>query len=121
MAKHELFYKPPKIHDAGGDLRKQWFVYYSHKNPQTGKFTRFKVFRDINQSKLKQERLERAKAIAKAIEELLKEGFNPFSEFRPELNNFSISNSIDIFLRSVKAGLQPKSYKKYETQLLVFK
>lgn len=32
----------PKLNDAGGDLSKKWFVYYSVRDPRTDKMERFK-------------------------------------------------------------------------------
>lgn len=116
-----ITYKEPEIYDAGGDMSKQWFVFYSFKNPETGKFQRFKIFRDINSHKLKTDRTEAAKAIRQAMSELLAEGFSPFNLFRPELDDFTIFNCIDTFLKSVEGGMRKKSFKKYELTLLIFK
>ena len=33
-------YLTPKIYDANGDLTKRWYVYFSFRNPQTGKLER---------------------------------------------------------------------------------
>ena len=30
-------YSNPKIYDANGDLSKRWYVYFSYRNPETGK------------------------------------------------------------------------------------
>lgn len=116
-----MSYKEPEIYDAGGDMSKQWFVFYSYKNPDTGKFQRFKVFRNINSFTLKGERVEAAKVIRQAMSELLAEGFCPFELYRPELDDFTVSNCIDTFLKSVELGLRKKTYKKYELSLLIFK
>ena len=32
----------PKLNDAGGNLSKKWFVYYSVRDPRTDKMERFK-------------------------------------------------------------------------------
>ena len=43
---HNLEHKPlfstPKIFDANGDLSKRWYVYFSYRNPETGKLKRVK-------------------------------------------------------------------------------
>lgn len=104
-------YKLPEIYDAGGDVGKQWFVFYSFKDPETGKFKRFKVFRDINQSKLKSERTQKARAIKQALTELLIEGFDPFYEYKPDLT-FSVVNCVDLFLDQIKPQLKKKSFNR---------
>lgn len=116
-----IAYKEPEIYDAGGDMSKQWFVFYSYKNPETGKFQRFKIFRDINSHKLKSERIEAAKSIRVAMSELLAEGFCPFELYRPELDDFTVSNCIDTFLKSVEGGIRKKTFKKYDLYLKIFK
>jgi len=114
-----LSYKGPAIYDAGGDTTKQWFVYYSFYNPQTEKFQRFKVFRDINSHRLKGDRIEKARAIQQAMKELLEEGFNPFERYGPNTN--SISTCIDIFLANTKEQTKPNTYRKFDYQLSLFK
>lgn len=109
-------YKLPEIYDAGGDVSKQWFVFYSFRDPETGKFKRFKVFRDINQTKLKGERIERAKAIRQMVSELLSDGFDPFYEYKPDLT-FSVSSCVDLFLDRIKGQLRPKSYNRLYYEL----
>ena len=32
----------PKLNDAGGDLSKKWFIYYSVRDPRTDKMKRFR-------------------------------------------------------------------------------
>lgn len=107
-----LNYKLPEIYDGGGDLSKQWFVYYSFRDPRTNKFKRFKVFMDINSFKLKGDRMDRAKLIRQSIKELLEEGFDPFKEHRSG-GRFTFCNCIDIFLENMKPHLREKSYARY--------
>lgn len=70
-------YKKCKISDGGTDLKKQWYVYYSYKNPDTKKFEVFKIYIS-NRLKLKTQRFEAAAQIKKKYDELLDKGFNPF-------------------------------------------
>ena len=41
VLEHDLLKKkifsPPKIYTANGDLSKRWYVYFSYRNPETGK------------------------------------------------------------------------------------
>lgn len=42
-------YSEPKIYNANGDLSKRWYVYYSFRNPKTGKLTRqTPIYAEVN-------------------------------------------------------------------------
>ncbi|WP_277016540.1 tyrosine-type recombinase/integrase [Flavobacterium lindanitolerans] len=58
--------------------KKQWYVYYSYRNPFTGFMQRIKDYCGLNSYKTAAERLEAGKAWIKAYELLLDNGFNPF-------------------------------------------
>ncbi|WP_130736928.1 hypothetical protein [Flavobacterium sp. J27] len=68
-------FSKPKIYDAKGDLSKRWYVYYSFRNPTTGKLERqTPIYAGINNHKTVSERREAAKNLCWAIENLLKNG-----------------------------------------------
>lgn len=67
----------PKLNDAGGDLLKKWFVFYSVRDPRTDKMERFRVFEGLNVP----DEAERRKLAVEKIAELaqkLKRGWTPF-------------------------------------------
>ena len=37
-------YSNPKIYTASGDLKKRWYVYFSYRNPETGRLKRVTPF-----------------------------------------------------------------------------
>jgi len=37
-------YSTPKVYTANGDLKKRWYVYFSFRNPKTGKLKRITPF-----------------------------------------------------------------------------
>lgn len=52
-------YSEPKIFVAGGDLSKRWYVYFSFRNPATGKMKRqTPIYGGANRYHTKGERLE---------------------------------------------------------------
>ena len=118
-----LNYKKAKIYDGGGDLKKQWFVYYSFKNPVTGKFERYKVFREINQETTKAERYKLANAYKDGINKALEEGSNPFEqkdEYEDQAQN--IITCIDKFLDYIASSNKRYNTKrKYKYELNIFK
>ena len=82
---HVLSYKKkysvPSIYDANGDLSKRWYVYFSFRNPATDRLERqTHVYAGVNQFKTLKERKEAIKILAKAIETILENGFNPYDD-----------------------------------------
>jgi len=56
-SEHKKQFSPPKIFDADGDLAKRWYVYFSYRNPETGKLQRMKnIYGKANRYKTKAER-----------------------------------------------------------------
>ncbi|WP_397446923.1 tyrosine-type recombinase/integrase [Polaribacter sp. R77954] len=85
-----LFSKP-KIYIAKGDLSKRWYVYYSYRNPKTGKLERMtNVYGKVNHYKTKEDRISILSYYKKKLLFLLNQGFNPFtnnSKFYEQLKN----------------------------------
>ncbi|MFN3380215.1 MAG: hypothetical protein ACK41O_12225, partial [Runella zeae] len=80
--KTKLLYDLPQLFDAGGDIKKPWYVYYRFES-EGGKKERFRIkgldgIGDINRKKTKEERKYVAGLIISAITELLESGYNPF-------------------------------------------
>ncbi len=85
VLEHDVKQKPlfsnPKIYTAKGDLSKRWYVYFSFRNPATGKLQRMKnIYGKTNLYKTKEERLLFLTSYRKNLLLLLKEGFNPFED-----------------------------------------
>lgn len=38
--KSNILFSKPKIYDAGGDITKRWYIYFSYRNIETGKLER---------------------------------------------------------------------------------
>jgi hypothetical protein len=74
-------YSLPKINNANGDLSKRWYVYFSFKNPETGKMKRLSnIYGESNKYKTKEDRLSALTIYRKRLLHLLKQGYNPFVE-----------------------------------------
>lgn len=115
--------KLPDIYDAGGDIKKQWFVYYSYKDPDTKKFERIKIFKNINSFKTKSERYEYANFYKEAYKRALESGWSPFKVYgNYDNNNQNIITCIDSFVQFISnSKLRKNTRKKYEYELGVFK
>ena len=74
-------FSTPRICDCGGDLSKQWYIYFRAKDESTGDIKQFRYKLGINRFKKKRERQEAAKAaLATVISMLEDEGWNPFEQ-----------------------------------------
>ncbi|MBI9039819.1 hypothetical protein [Lutibacter sp.] len=74
-------YSNPKIYDSNGDLSKRWYVYFSYRNPETGKLKRITPFYgEANKHKTKSDRMFVLAVYKHKIKELLKRGYNPFEK-----------------------------------------
>ena len=64
-------YCPPKLYTANGDLKKRWYVYFSFKNPETGRLKRVTPFYgEANKYKTKEDRLYVLSAYRKKLLDL---------------------------------------------------
>ncbi|OMP30104.1 tyrosine-type recombinase/integrase [Mangrovimonas sp. DI 80] len=74
-------YSKPKIYTAKGDLKKRWYVYFSYRDPQSGKLKmQTPFYGDANKYKTKEERLAALGIYSKVISKLLSEGYNPYED-----------------------------------------
>jgi len=109
-------YRRAKLADRKGDLTKEWYVYYSVRSPETGKFVRFRIKGDINRCATKRDRKELAAALISGLNEYLTAGWTPF-EGMPQSENELLSVK-DVFIRGLefKSGtLARKSYLDYRS------
>ncbi|MDB5288585.1 MAG: Site-specific recombinase XerD [Mucilaginibacter sp.] len=118
-----LNYKPAKLYLGSAkkankpDLSRQWFVYYSYRNPATGKLERQPpIYRDINTYNTIGERKEYGQALIIIINDLLKAGFSPYEEFVSREDgtlNKNILSCAEFYLAEKKKYLAKKSYTPY--------
>lgn len=67
----------PKVNTCGGDLEKQWFIFYSYRDPRNGKMKRFKTY-GLDRFKTVKERTRESEKLRLEITEKLRNGWNPF-------------------------------------------
>ena len=78
---HKRQFSEPKIFDANGDLGKRWYVYFSYRNPISGKLQRQKnIYGKANRFKTKSERYAILNLYKKRLSKLLKEGYSPYTD-----------------------------------------
>ena len=98
-------YSVPKIYNSNGDINKRWYVYFSYRNPETGKLQRIKnIYGIANKYKTKEERMSVLVMYRNTLLRLLKHGYNPFAdnkEFHQKLNS-NVKNKTTVSENSAK-------------------
>ena len=128
----------PKLYGCGGDVKKQWFIYYSYKNPANGKMQRFMVYDGFTECYTKKAKYEHGKNQVKKYTEMLAAGWCPFTDnvkaiyedslqyatvtrvyknLRAENKTFNYYSNL--FLPEIK-GMADKTYKNYISKYRVF-
>ncbi|MGB3608520.1 MAG: site-specific integrase [Psychroserpens sp.] len=97
MTKKKTF-SIPKIYDANGDLNKRWYLYFSFRDPNTGKLKRMKnIYGKVNSYKTKESRYIILAVYKRRLVKLLRSGFDPFADnsqtHKVFLNDSKIANS----------------------------
>jgi len=109
--------------------KKAWYVYYYFRNPVTGKMQKFMDSCKINKYKTVSERTHWGNAWVKAYQELLLNGFNPFTEQglkiekQPhyEKQSYSIIEALDYAFDNLIGNWEPATISDYKTRLGLFK
>ncbi|MBY0485950.1 MAG: phage integrase N-terminal SAM-like domain-containing protein [Flavobacteriaceae bacterium] len=117
-------YSEPKIYDAGGDLSKRWYVYYSFRNPKTDKLERqTPIYEGINTIKTFRERKKAITILCESIKGILESGkYNPYTDE----NEFEQSKKLNIpdafkFVRELKiSAMEETSYKDFKSRITQF-
>jgi len=80
----------PKIYSANGDLQKRWYVYFSFRDPKSGRLKRHTPFYgDANKYKTKEDRMSVLVIYRKVLLRLLNQGYDPYS------NNLELYQSLN--------------------------
>lgn len=114
MAKN---YRPAKLSSPD---KGKWFCYFFYRNPQTGKFDRFKVYEGINRVKDRTERLEYAKDLIWAVNEHLRLGYNPFEKptLTISVKNWTLYQALNYFKQKLpERNMRKKSDQTYGSTL----
>ncbi|MCV9934677.1 tyrosine-type recombinase/integrase [Flavobacterium sp. LS1R47] len=120
---YKKLYSSPSIYDAKGDLSKRWYVYYSFRNPETEKLERqTPIYSGVNQFKTVKERKEAIKILAKAIETILENGYNPYDDSISvdESKKYNIPDAITFTLELKKNSLKENSYRDFRVRVKSF-
>ena len=137
--KQEKYAILPKLNDGGGDLTKRWFIFYSVRNPNSGKLERFKVYGNLANKLTAKARYNLAKEMIEEYSQKLKDGWTPFEEmknflYRDECLYMNTGKSFGFerrtkdplrvylskFLELEKLRIAPKTYESYQSKTRLF-
>ena len=116
-------FSEPKIYDANGDLLKRWYVYFSFRNPNSGKLERQKPLYVSLKLKTRRERMTELKVYQSALIKLLEKGYSPFDSQPFEMDQqklITTSQAIEFALNIKKGTLNDASFKKYRSRINQF-
>ena len=116
-------YSSPKIYNANGDLTKRWYVYFSFRNPKTGKLQRMKnIYGKVNLYKTKEDRLAVLSSYRKRLLLLLKQGYNPFENNNElYLSHKNVEETVEPQVQTPEIQLQQAPPKAPEEPKLLIK
>lgn len=107
-------FKPPRLHDASDC----WYVFYSVKSPETGKFKRFRV--KVNRGTVK-ERRAAAREIIASISQKLQLGWSPLSEGLSQRGAVPAFEVFSQFERVKEKEMEKQSIASYKSFIRTFR
>ncbi|WP_040281018.1 tyrosine-type recombinase/integrase [Psychroserpens damuponensis] len=109
---HKKDFSPPKIYNANGDLTKRWYVYFSYRDPKSGKLVRQKnIYGTANSFKTKEDRLALLSRYRRRLLKLLQQGFNPTID-NTEYYHFQLNEKKKADTLNTKVNTAPKKPEK---------
>ena len=112
----------PKLCDRGGDLSKQWYVYFYFRTKEGRK--QFRFSEGLNSLKTKRERRAEANGLIEALTIHLKSGWNPVTKTVDEPKEFTapktIPDAFDEVYEIKSAYLTKESQRTYKNQAKLF-
>lgn len=119
-------YSGPTMYDAAGDLGKRWYVYYSFRNPATGYLERQPpIYSIINDFDTVRERRAALKLVHRATANILKDGYNPFTDKPEEIKieaideplKMTAKEAIEFALRTKKQEISDNSFTDFRVRI----
>jgi integrase len=128
----------PRLHNYDGDTSKQWFVFYSFRNPKSGKMQRFRIYEGFTTLKTAEEKTQHGLKLADKIRQKLLNGWSPFQDEQKVVYEDSLQYSkvakkygrqrqsnkrFDYYTSKwldQKVGIRPATYTTYKSKLRYF-
>lgn len=129
----------PRLYDAGGDVKKQWFVYFTATDPLSEKNKRFRIYEGFSKYKTANAKRKHGKNLCQDYKEKLLNGWNPFERLGVVYENdlrykladekFQILKKdkrdfeyfVNMFMQQKKSILRKSSEHTYRSKMRWFK
>jgi integrase len=137
MARQKLIILP-KLCNCNGDPKKQWFVYYSCRDPRTGKMVRFRHYDGFTELS-ENARIEHGKQLIEMFSVRLRAGWTPFTDDKQSIyndhldyktvaemygsrrsGNNSIRKLTSMYIDTIIGGVRHSTYLTYKSKLRIF-
>jgi len=101
----------PKLNDCGGDPKKQWFVFFSYRNPANNKMTRFRLYDGFTKCPTKKAKYEHAEKVIQDYTTRLQNGWNPFEDDLKAIYEDTLQyTAVKRVFKSARAGNKTFNY-----------
>lgn len=107
-------FRPPKLNDTG----KCWYVFFSVKNPETGKFKRFR--KKVNHGTVKERRAAARELIA-SLSQQLQLGWNPLVSGSTQKGATPAYEVFDLYERVKEKEMEKQSIASYKSFIRTFR
>lgn len=103
-------------------LASEWYVYYYfnknyHSTHLPPAWVRFRIKNNINREKTISDRMDAAKEVAQAMNELLKDGFNPFETSTNNASTIARNNGIFNLREAMAWAMEKKTHFSHKTKI----
>ncbi|WP_417444664.1 tyrosine-type recombinase/integrase [Joostella sp.] len=104
-------------------LKKQWYLRWSFRNPETGKMERqYNIYGGVNEYHSYKERIEFLKTLERNLIELLNTGFNPYNDIKNSVVSVPSSfEAIENALEIKKLHMKHDSFIRFKSDIGKFK
>ena len=102
-------------------LKKQWFVYFSFRNPETDLLEKQPFIKGgVNHYKTKEERLEILETYKRNLSRILKDGYNPYDSEEVKAEIMSVKDAFAFGLNLKKSAMNDNSYIRFKSRIKRF-
>ncbi|WP_335966682.1 hypothetical protein [Galbibacter sp. PAP.153] len=104
-------------------LKKQWYLRWSYRNPETGKMERQQnIYGGANEYYTYRERMEFLKTLERNLTELLSTGYNPYNDDIKDTSSIpSAFTAIESAMEIKKLHMKHDSYVRFKSDIGKFK
>lgn len=120
IMKRQLLFRSPRLHDAGGDLSKPWWIEIGYRDPRDGKMVRRRYQEGFAQLRTKKERYKYAEDLSNNLSAKLLKGWIPIDDTNKQIvyvDDLEYHQAAQIYGRKRKANKNIRFYASEYTTL----